>query len=380
MKAKRLNFKSFGMVLLLALAGPMFSFNGNATLASADKAQDKKEIMEKAYRMRLPFIANEGQIDKEAAFYARTFGGTLYVTEKGEMVYSLPRISKAKSQDRVSKAQTDNKSDNKIDVWVLRETLIGAYKIHPEGMDKAKTKVNYFIGSDKKKWKTGISTYNDLSLGRVYTGIELSLKAYGNNIEKVFTVYPTGKVSDIRLKIDGASSMKVNPYGKLEIETGLGPVRFSAPLAFQEIDGKRKLVKVSYDVKGKAYGFQADAYDHNHPLIIDPLLASTFIGGASEDYGYSIALDGLNNVYVTGYTASFDYPATAGYDNTHNGNVDVFVSKLTADLATLSASTFIGGTSSDVGYSIALDGLNNIPPPPAMTIPIMAMPMYLCQN
>ena len=122
---------------------------------------------------------------------------------------------------------------------MIKEKLVGSSKTVPEGKDKAETKVNYFIGNDKSKWKTDIATYNSVSLGEVYAGVELELKAYGKRVEKVFTVNPGADPKAINLKIEGAKSLKVNEQGELEIKTGLGEVRYSKPLAYQERNGKK---------------------------------------------------------------------------------------------------------------------------------------------
>ncbi|MFX0065643.1 MAG: SBBP repeat-containing protein [Candidatus Hermodarchaeota archaeon] len=92
------------------------------------------------------------------------------------------------------------------------------------------------------------------------------------------------------------------------------------------------------------------------------LVYSTFIGGNNTEYGLSLALDSINNVYLTGYTYSSDFPTTPGaYDTTHNGwGEDVFFCKLSPDGTTLVYSTFIGGTEDDRGYSLALDSANNV--------------------
>jgi hypothetical protein len=92
------------------------------------------------------------------------------------------------------------------------------------------------------------------------------------------------------------------------------------------------------------------------------LLYSTFIGGNSNDYGYGIAVDSVGNAFVTGETfdSTTDYPTTAGaYDETHNGNFDLFITKLNATGSGLLYSTFIGGSGIDVGRGIAVDSSGN---------------------
>jgi hypothetical protein len=91
------------------------------------------------------------------------------------------------------------------------------------------------------------------------------------------------------------------------------------------------------------------------------LIYSTFIGGKNDEVGNSIAVDTAGNAYVTGFTASADYPTTvAGYDNDFNGGFkDAFVVKMNAGATAMVYSTFLGGNSFDVGTSIKLDGKGN---------------------
>src|SRR3989304_9404909 len=51
---------------------------------------DKAEFAQKTQKLQMPFIANNGQVDEQVRFYANTFGGTVFVTKDGDIVYSLP--------------------------------------------------------------------------------------------------------------------------------------------------------------------------------------------------------------------------------------------------------------------------------------------------
>ena len=87
------------------------------------------------------------------------------------------------------------------------------------------------------------------------------------------------------------------------------------------------------------------------------LVYSTFLGGSSDDEeGGDVAVDGSGCAYVTGYTASSDFPTQSAYDASYNGGYDVFVTKFSGAGNSLVYSTFLGGSGNEEGYSIAVDG------------------------
>ena len=51
----------------------------------------KTKILNKTYRMQMPFIENRGQVEDDTiSFYAKTFGGTVFVGKDGTLTYILP--------------------------------------------------------------------------------------------------------------------------------------------------------------------------------------------------------------------------------------------------------------------------------------------------
>ncbi len=85
------------------------------------------------------------------------------------------------------------------------------------------------------------------------------------------------------------------------------------------------------------------------------LVYSTYLGGAQDDLGFGVALDSNSNAYVTGDTRSTDFNTRNPLQTSNRGGIDAFVSKLTASGAQLTYSTYLGGAGEDLGLSIALD-------------------------
>ena len=88
----------------------------------------------------------------------------------------------------------------------------------------------------------------------------------------------------------------------------------------------------------------------------EDLIYSTFLGGSGDERGgYDLALDTAGRAIVTGWTWSSDFPTTPGaFDPSLNGDVDAFVVQLNASGNALDYATFLGGSSSDFAYAVAL--------------------------
>lgn len=87
-----------------------------------------------------------------------------------------------------------------------------------------------------------------------------------------------------------------------------------------------------------------------NPAILGPgfLIYSTYLGGAHGDAGYRVAGDSAGNIYVTGYTLSADFPATANaLQSTWPGGTDVFITKFNPAVAgpsSIQFSTYFGAS------------------------------------
>ncbi len=80
-------------------------------------------------------------------------------------------------------------------------------------------------------------------------------------------------------------------------------------------------------------------------------------GGALDDYGHSVAVDGAGNVLVTGLFQGTAYFGGSGLSSA--GGLDIFVAKYNAAGVHQWSQRF-GGTGTDVGYSVAVDGSGNV--------------------
>lgn len=89
------------------------------------------------------------------------------------------------------------------------------------------------------------------------------------------------------------------------------------------------------------------------------MISSTYLGGADDDIGFSIALDSDNALYVAGTTSSKNFPVKNAIQDKNQGGNDIFLAKIDRDKIKLDFSSYLGGTQDDKLYNIALDSLGH---------------------
>jgi beta-propeller repeat-containing protein/ASPM-SPD-2-Hydin domain-containing protein/HYDIN/CFA65/VesB family protein len=106
-----------------------------------------------------------------------------------------------------------------------------------------------------------------------------------------------------------------------------------------------------------ANGGGTDAFVSEFTPDGSSLLFSTYLGGSAEDRAFGIALDSVGGIYLTGDTQSLNFPVTSGaFQTLYNGGGDAFVAKISSGGTGITYATFLGGTESDQGTAIAVDG------------------------
>ena len=245
---------------------------------------------------------------------------------------------------------------------VVKVTFKEANRVAPEGRGEFSHKSNFFKGNDSSKWKSGVRNYEKVMYEDIYDGIDLVFYTNEKGLKYDFIVNPGADLLQICWSYGGIDAINMYNNGDLHITTSSGELIEEAPKSYQIIDNEIIDVQSNFRIINNQIGFSIGSFNQSAVLVIDPMIFSTFFGGSDGDEGSGTILDNNNNIYVVGDTESFDFPTTSGsYDNSSNGEWDIFVSKFSPDGSDLLFSTFIGGSGDEsVALDITIDGENNI--------------------
>lgn len=337
-------------------------------------------------RLPLSFEANHGQTSPEVKFLSRGADYTLFLASR-ESVLEVRGTRQAIRHQQPKSHLRGNTLPSQAVADAVRMVLVGANaNTRILGLGKLPGKVNYLIGNDPSKWKTNVPLYAKVKYQNVYPGTDLIYYGNSHQLEYDFVVAQGGDPKAIRFMIislpsDAAEKstgppLRIVRNGDLVINTAAGEVRFRKPVVYQMketgsqaapnrklyLQGRFALRKVPHT--GYEVAFRLASYDHSRPLVIDPVLSySTYLGGSATDEANAIAVDASGSAYVTGTTASANFPVAnplqSKINRTFPSDTDTFITKLSPDGSSMVFSTFLGGSRGEVGSSIAVDSQGN---------------------
>jgi uncharacterized repeat protein (TIGR01451 family) len=328
---------------------------GAAPAQAASKASGNLMVANYA-KIPLSFEANQGQSDAQVKFLSRGDGYQLFLTPNAA-VFELRTPAGAKSAPAVFQME-------------LLHANRGA---RISGTDQLPGVVNYFIGNDPKKWRSGVSTYGKVRYEGIYAGVDAVFYGNQRQLEYDFAVAPGADPNQIALGLTGAKP-SLDADGNVVLKLTDGDLALNKPVVYQNIDGHKKPVDASYLISGNTVRFRLGNYDRSQTLVIDPTFTYlTYLGGSNADRigavltlgqltapNQALAMDSAGNVYVTGMTLSSDFPTASGFQtSSHTTTWSAFVSAIDPSGTTLLYSTYLGGSDYNGGNSIAWDSADN---------------------
>lgn len=329
----------FGVAALLA-AGWL---GGTRVNGSVVAPPDDRSAARAYGALPISFEPNVGQAEPQVEFVARGRGYTLLLGRREALLALQPSAN----------ASTD----------VLRMRLIGGNpKLHVAGLERLPGKANYLIGNDPKRWLTNLPTYAKVRYSAVYPGIDLLYYGKQGRLEYDLLVRPGADPRLITISFPGAGRISLERSGDLLLRLDGGQVRLLRPFVYQQLGGRKQVVAGRFVLRGaRRVGFELGAYDASKLLVIDPgLVYSTYLGGSADDSGLDVAVDATGNAYVTGGTASLNFPTSSPLQPSYGGGTfDAYVAKIDASGSALVYSTYLGGSAFDQGLGVAVDAAGN---------------------
>jgi hypothetical protein len=342
---------------------PTFSVNSHAINESAmtrhGLLENEAHHIAASERHSPKFVENKGQWDKEVRFRFGNGGSTLWLTNNRVVFDSLmPKREEHSAMQAENIPQpgplASGSKATGFDRLVFSEDLVATNPASiVDGTSPQPGTFNYLGSNDPAKWRTGVRAYQEIIYHDLWAGIDLRVLATGADVEQEFVVHPGADLANVHVAYRGIDGLEIAKDGSLVVHTAFGELHESRPRIYQEIAGNRVSVQGRYKLlNATSYTFEVFNRNPQFAIVVDPtLLYSTFLGGSAGNNPYTrnqevatgIAVDASGNAYVSGATASVDFPTTPGAFQLSPPSGS-FVTKLNATGSVLVYSTFLGQT------------------------------------
>ena len=329
-------------------------------------------------KMPLYFIPNQGQMDKQVAYYVQGKDKTIYFAPGG-ITFALTKASPKDNrpswpgmlgpsrdllQDKIEvreagpsgeeaepglavKGEPGRSPTGASERWIVKLEFVGADQhVKPVGEAETGAVVSYFKGKPAE-WRTGLPTYSKITYTNLWPGIDLVYYGTVNRLKYEFIVHPGADPSKIRLAYRGVDSVSVDGEGRLRVTTPMGGFADDVPVAYQQRDGGRLDIKLAYKMDRSSN--QVNEVAMAGPARLGFEIETEFLGAAKDG-----PIAELTKFFGAGgdlETKTYSYGfEVGGYDPSL---------PLVLDPAILVYCGYIGGSSYDYANGIAVDGAGN---------------------
>ncbi|TAE80628.1 MAG: hypothetical protein EAY81_10345, partial [Bacteroidetes bacterium] len=222
--------------------------------------------------------------------------------------------------------------------------------------------INYYTTATPEEGITHVQHFQKVVYENVYPNIDIEFvlndAANKGKFKYNFIVKPHANLADIQLEFVGANRTSLTKEGNILIQTAYGNLEENIPLSYViNKDNSHSTIKASFiSLANNVFGINAEDYNHNQTLVIDPTNWATYYGGNDDDFSTGVAIDVGGNVFITGYTFSTGAIATNGtHQIIHGGGTyDVFIAKFNTN-GVRQWGTYYGGGGDDFGNGITID-------------------------
>ncbi len=303
--------------------------------------------LNRSQRLQVPvyFEKNVGQVDLKVAFVAHTPTARVFLTRQGATFLPL-------GVDRPIPTQLTFKGSS------APRSMRGR---------KPRKAVSRYVSPSGESIAPH---YAEVQAEGIYPGIDVLYHGDPQRFEYDFIVRPKADPSLIQMRITGSKQVELSAAGELIA----GGLRFEKPVAFQHVDGVRKVVSAEYVLSSDGLvSFQLGDYDSSLPLIIDPVVEyATYLGGAGADVAADVVVNSRGEAHVVGISRSLNFPVSPGaaQPNFRGGGCssgiapvacfDIVVAKLNASGTGLVYATYFGGSGDDRPADADLDSDGNL--------------------
>ncbi|MEG0925194.1 DUF7948 domain-containing protein [Chryseobacterium sp.] len=222
---------------------------------------------------------------------------------------------------------------------------------------------NYYNLSDNSKGVTNVHRFQKIRYKEIYPNIDLIFfKPYDTlkPIEYNFIINPGGKISDIKMKFNGAPTFIKD--GKLTMNVRFGEVHENIPKSWIAGNAKKNIDVSFKDIGDQTFSFNSPLNTSNKTIVIDPVptrIWGSYAGGYGEEYG-KIKTDSQSTGYLFGSTnSSTNFATTGTYQQVVMGNFDAFLMKITKSGQKLWG-TYYGMSQADSFTAVDIDESFNI--------------------